>query len=197
MGRRGSSRGIALRPVTRAQARAFVHDHHSHHRPTRMAVLRVGAELDGDLVGVCVIETPAAPALDDGRTWDVSRLCVRGDVDGPDGHASSVASRLLGAAWRAARAVGCHRAISYTRQDEDGTCYRAAGWVPVALVRGRRHDTGGRAGRWLPGLESAVETTEVVDRVRWEIGPGAAQTRVRRCTDGRWLATTPDPGASS
>lgn len=89
------------------------------------------------------------------------------------------------AAWRCAEAQGVHRLISYTRVDEPGTCYRAAGWVAVALVDGREWDTGNKADRWLPGLYQP--TTETVDRVRWEIGPSAAITRVRRNEHGTWM----------
>ncbi|MCZ2441486.1 MAG: hypothetical protein LC119_15130 [Burkholderiales bacterium] len=65
-----------------------------------------------------------------------------------------------------------------------GTCYRAAGWVPVALVKVRLDDGGNRALRWLPGLRAP--STETIDRVRWEIGPDAATTRVHRDSDGVW-----------
>lgn len=53
---------------------------------------------------------------------------------------------------------------------------RAAGWVAVAMVVGREWDGANKPGRWLPGLYQP--STEVVDRVRWEIGPDAAKTRV-------------------
>jgi hypothetical protein len=69
-------------------------------------------------------------------------------------------------------ASGILLGVSYTRVDEKGTCYLASGWRPVAIVRGRPHDTGNRALRWLPGLNEP--STEIVDRVRWERGPLAS-----------------------
>jgi len=63
--------------------------------------------------------------------------------------------------------MGVRRMVSYTRADEHGTCYRAAGWKPVATVDGRGWTTGNKAARWLPGLYEP--TTEIVDRMRWEI----------------------------
>lgn len=86
------------------------------------------------------------------------------------------ASQLLGAAWRIARVFGVRRLVSYTRVDEPGTCYRAAGWVATARVRGRAHDTGNRKTRWLPGMYEP--STEIVNRIRWEIGPDASTDRV-------------------
>ena len=83
--------------------------------------------------------------------------------------------------------MGARRCVSYTRADERGTCYRAAGWVATALVDGREHTTGNRALRWLPGLYAP--STEIVDRVRWEIGPDAASARVR-LSGGTWITST-------
>lgn len=59
-----------------------------------------------------------------------------------------------------------------TRKDEDGTCYKAAGWVPVAEVEGRPWTGGNKGQRWLPGLYEP--TTEIVDRIRWEKRPTEA-----------------------
>jgi len=87
-----------------------------------------------------------------------------------------VASRLLGAIWGAAKSLGFTRAVSYTRIDEPGTSYKAAGWVATHRAKGRAWDEGNKPGRWLPGLFEP--TTETIDRIRWEIGPAAATTRV-------------------
>lgn len=90
--------------------------------------------------------------------------------------------------------MGIRRLISYTRVDEAGTCYRAAGWVAVEIVKGGAW-VNNTSGRWLPGLY--VPSTEIVDRVRWEIGPDAATSRVRRGEDGVWFVvdTGPKPSA--
>ncbi len=122
----------------------------------------VGLFLKHNCVGVVIVSRPVAQALDNGTTFEVTRLCT-------NGHANA-ASKLLGAAWRAARAMGVTRMVSYTRHDEPGTCYRAAGWRPVASVKGRPWTTGNKGARWLPGLYEP--TTEVTDRTRWEISSG-------------------------
>jgi hypothetical protein len=154
---------IQVRPCTRAAARAYVAKHHSHHRPHVTEAMRAAAWIGEEMVGVVVLEYPNAPALNDGVTWEVTRLCCRGGDD-------NVASRLLGAAWRAGHALGCERMVSYTRIDEPGTCYAAAGWWPVASVKGREWTTGNKAQRWIPGLYEP--SSEIVDRVRWEKVPG-------------------------
>ena len=167
---------LAIRYVPRRVHRAAVLAWHSHLAPAVGETLALGAHVGETLVGVVVLGRPAL-GLDDGLTWDVTRLAV-----GPEAPRYT-ASRLLGAAGRATDVLGISRVVSYTRIDEPGTCYRAAGWRPVALVNGRAHDTGNRALRWLPGLY--VPTTEVIDRVRWE--RGASSDRVRAKWNGeRW-----------
>lgn len=157
--------GITIRPVTRTVARKAVLEWHSHHDPHVVDRLCLGAFTGGALVAVAVLASPVAGALDDGETWEVTRVAV-----GPDAPPHTC-SRLVGAATRTGLAAGLTLLVSYTRIDERGSCYRAANWRPVAIVSGRRHDAGNRACRWLPGLYEP--STEIVDRVRWEVGPRA------------------------
>jgi hypothetical protein len=162
---------LVLLPITHAQARKCVQAWHSHHRPHLGEKFAIGGHVDGELVAAVVVGRPVAPTLQkDPALLEVTRLAV-GPAASP--HA---ASRLLGASWRAVEAMGVTRFVSYTRVDERGTCYLAAGWLPVELVKGRPHTTGNRQLRWLPGLRE--DSTEVIDRVRWEIGPRAQKTRV-------------------
>lgn len=152
---------MRIRPVTRDEANAVISEWHSHHKPVRSHRFAIGA-YDSDpesLLGVSIVANPVAQALNNlGMTMEVVRLCTNGH--------RNAASFLLGASCRAARAMGVERLVSYTRQDEGGVCYRAAGWSRVADVAGRGWDTGNKKQRWLPGLYEP--TTEVVDRHRWE-----------------------------
>lgn len=174
------ARGLYVRPVTRDVGRAFVARHHSHHRSHVGHRVSLGAFVADELVAVVVLGNPVAGPLDDGATWEVTRHCC-----GPDAPRYT-ASRLLGRATRLGLAAGLTRLVSYTRVDERGSCYLAANWTPVEVTQGRAHDTGNRASRWLPGLEDAVRTTEVIDRVRWEVGPRAGDVGAR--WDGRrWI----------
>lgn len=149
---------IDVRPVTLKEANRVIAAWHSHHCPVRGHKFSICAWTH-ELVGVIIVGRPVAQALDDGLTFEVTRLCTAGYPN--------AASRLLGAAWRASRAMGVRRLVSYTRADEAGTSYRAAGWREVAAVDGRPWTGGNKSERWLPGLYQA--TTEVVDRVRWEV----------------------------
>ena len=160
---------IEIRFVTREDANAAVAKWHSHHKPVRSDYFRCGAYVGGSLVGVAMAGRPNACALCNGSTVEVLRVACVGGHD-------NVASRLLGAIWGAAKSLGFTRAVSYTRIDELGTSYKAAGWVATHRTTAKAWDGDAKPGRYLPGL--FISTTEAVDRIRWEIGPDAAKTRV-------------------
>jgi len=168
---------LVIRPITRKVQRAAIAAWHSHHKRSTVGErLALGAFVD-DLVAVVVMGSPP-PELDDGACWDVVRLAC-----GPAAPRFA-ASRLLGAAGRVMTAAGVTLQLSYTRVDEKGMCYLAAGWTPVAVVPGRESTTGNRALRWLPGLYDPG--TEIVDRVRWERGE-RARPRGALWTGAMWV----------
>ena len=80
----------------------------------------MGIDSDGELVGVATVGRPVARMLDDGMTVEVTRCCTNGTPH--------VASKLYAACWRAARAMGYRRLITYTLKEEKGTSLVAAGW---------------------------------------------------------------------
>lgn len=145
--------------VKQCVAFAWIAEHHRHHKKPPGTVICLGAFDGNALVGVIAIGRPVAGPLDDGAHWEVTRLCTNGH--------RNAASFLLGKARRLAAVAGISPPLySYLRFDEDGVCYRAAGWVPVAETRPRHWDSGNKSTRWLPGLYEP--TTEPVARVRWE-----------------------------
>lgn len=117
-------------PVTFRQACAFVSRLHRHNKPPRGHKFSIGL-MDGDnLVGVAMVGRPIARALDDGFTVEVNRTCTDGT--------RNANSMLYGAAWRAAKAMGYTRAITYTQADETGASLRAAGWRKVKELDARK-----------------------------------------------------------
>jgi len=164
---------IRLRPCYRAEWVKWVPAVHRHHKtPPLQVVFAVAAEHAGAVVGVVLVEAPKARLSNDGTTLEVTRLALTGT------HPRNAGSRLLGAAWRAAQAMGCERMISYTRTDEAGAVYRAASWHPVCETPPRSWPDE-RHLDLLPGIIKPA--SEPVARVRWEIGPGcrceACETR--------------------
>jgi hypothetical protein len=70
--------------------------------------------------------------------------------------AANANSMLYGAAWRAAKALGYSRLITYTQEGESGSSLRAAGWSVVAELNERKGwDTPSRPreGRGVDGVQ--------------------------------------------
>ncbi len=121
---------LHLVPVRFREATAFVAAHHRHHRPPRGHVFSVGVADDGVLVGVAMVGRPVARHFDDGLTLEVNRTATD--------QTPNANSMLYGACWRAAKALGYGRLITYTQAGETGSSLRAAGWVVVAELPARR-----------------------------------------------------------
>lgn len=87
----------------------------------------------GSVVGVALVGHPSqeqtTPTCEHLR---VLRVAVREGVP-------NACSMLYGAAWRAARALGCERMDTHTHLDEPGTSLRAAGWVEDGFTSGGEH----------------------------------------------------------
>jgi hypothetical protein len=150
---------LSVRPVTRAEVRAFIEANHSHHHKPNTWLLTVGVEQGGALVCVGVLELPKARMLCNGFTAEVSRVASAG--------AKHAASMCIMALVRAAVALGYRRLISYMLLGEAGTSYRAAGWHVTALSAGGSWDRPSRPAAQRDSVQRGA-------KVRWEYGPGAA-----------------------
>lgn len=120
---------LIITPVTFAQACAFIDHFHRHHKHPQGWKFGCGVKQDDRLVGVVVVGRPVARVLDDGLTLEVTRLCTDGTP-----HAASM---LYATVWKAAKALGYQRLITYTLDSEPGTSLRAAGFVKLADIRQR------------------------------------------------------------
>jgi hypothetical protein len=141
-------------PVSFASAAALVAEHHRHHQPPVGHKFSIGLALGDELVGVAMVGRPVARYYDDGLTLEVNRTCIAGDV--PNGN-----SQLYGAAWRAAKALGYRRLITYTQAGESGASLRAAGWRVLA-------EREARTGWDAPSRRRHALGTENVQRTLWE-----------------------------
>lgn len=111
-----------LRPITLNAAQGFVNQHHRHNGAPQGHKFSIGLWADKKLIGVVIVGRPIARHNDDGTTAELTRCCV---LEGqPDAN-----SMLYAAAWRAARAMGYRRMITYTLPAESGASLRAAGFT--------------------------------------------------------------------
>jgi hypothetical protein len=144
--------GLTLVPLTQAEAKTFVERHHRHSIVPLGSVFQVGAAVGDEVVGVAIVGRPVARGLQDGWTAEVLRLCT----DGTD----NACSFLYATCWRAARALGYRKLVTYTLKTEPGSSLRAAGWRVVGEVKARS---------WHTPSRPRVDKDERQERFRWEI----------------------------
>jgi len=121
---------IELCPMTLKEANAYVEQHHRHHGPVVGHKFSIGLSDGEKIVGVAIVGRPVARHLDDGWTLEVNRLCTDGT--------RNACSMLYSAAWRAARAMGYKRLVTYILDTENGASLRASGWKCVGKAGGFR-----------------------------------------------------------
>lgn len=141
-------------PTTLKAARALVGQYHRHNKPPQGGLFAAALEVDGAIVGVAIAGRPVSRHLDDGRTVEVTRLCLIGEP----GELPNAASRLYAAIARAAAALGYERAITYTRDDESGASLLASGWQEVRRTKPEEWSRDGRP----------REQLELIPKRRWE-----------------------------
>lgn len=117
---------VQIVPCTLTEAGEFVANFHRHNKPPQGGLFACGASDGERLVGVGICGRPVSRHMQDGSTVEVVRCCVVDDA--PKGTPSAI----YGALWRAARALGWRRMITYTLQSESGASLRGAGWRVVA-----------------------------------------------------------------
>lgn len=121
---------LMIVPMRQAEAKAFVEQHHRHHPPSVGSVFQLGvADTEGEIRGVAIVGRPVARSWDDGWTLEVTRVATDG--------CRNACSALYGACWRAAKALGWLRLITYTLASESGSSLRAAGWKIIGKREGR------------------------------------------------------------
>jgi hypothetical protein len=89
--------------------------------------------------------------MDNGWTLEVTRCCTD--------QTRNACSMLYAAAWRAAKALGYRRLITYTLASEGGSSLKAAGWKVI-------HQT--RAQSWDRQSRPRVDKHPTVQKLLWE-----------------------------
>lgn len=123
-------------PINFDEARAFVERWHRHHRPPVGHKFSIACASEGNIVGVAMVGRPVARMLQDGLTLEVNRLATDGT--------KNACSMLYAAAWRAAKAMGYKRLITYILDTEPGTSLKAAGWKEIGKAGGITWDRSSR-----------------------------------------------------
>ena len=144
---------LEITPITFEEANAFVSLYHRHHKPMQGCKFCVAVSNDGKVVGVAIVGRPVARMLDNGWTLEVNRCCTDGT--------KNACSMLYSAAWKAAKALGYKRLITYTLPDEGGASLKASNWKCIGLRGG---------GNWNVKSRPRVDTDELLrgQKLLWE-----------------------------
>lgn len=151
---RREERPLSIVPCDLRTAAAFTNTWHRHHKAPVGYKFALGLAAGPDLVGTAIVGRPVSRHLDDGTTLEATRTTVIPDI-------ANANSMLYGAAWRAAKALGYRRLVTYTQAGESGASLRGAGWRVVA-------HRPARAGWDTPTRRRRPTGTEHVARTLWQ-----------------------------
>jgi len=152
---------LELRPITLRDANDFVQSFHRHNGRTSRDGGKFAISLiqDGELAAVAIVGNPLSATYMDGVTAEVLRLCVRDEAE------RNACSKLYAACWRAWRAMGGQRLITYTLKTESGDSLRGAGWKVIGQTKAvapgwRKNDQLNSLRTWSPVMGQ--------EKLRWE-----------------------------
>lgn len=143
---------LELTPITLREARAFVTQIHRHHRAPQGGIFAVAVSEGGQLHGVAIVGRPVARNASDGWTAEVTRVATDGE--------RNACSMLYRAAWRAVRAMGYRRLVTYTLPTEGGASLRGAGFTLIGEAGG---------GSWSRDSRPRVDMHPQQGKLRWEL----------------------------
>ncbi len=144
---------LRVTPITLREANFYVAENHRHHGETRgcIVVCAVSDEA-GEIHGVGIAGRPVSRMLQDGYTAEVTRLCTDGT--------RNACSMLYRALWRALRALGYLRLVTYTLPEEGGGSLRAAGFKLIGEAGG---------GSWSVPSRPRIDTHPLQTKLKWEL----------------------------
>lgn len=144
---------LSVTPITLTEAKRFISSHHRHHKPPLSGLFAIAVSTNSEIVvGVVVVGRPVSRHVDDGWTVEITRLCTLGH--------KNACSMLYRAAWRASRAMGYRKLVTYTLPEEGGASCRAAGMKCLG-------ETGG--GSWNRSGRPRVDLHPLQLKLKWEI----------------------------
>jgi hypothetical protein len=115
-------------PISFEEACIFIKNHHRHHKPPVGHKFSIACEVDGEILGVCVVGRPVSRHEDNGWTLEVTRMCADGT--------KNVCSKLYRTAWNVAKNLGYKKLITYILDSENGASVRAAGYALIGEAGG-------------------------------------------------------------
>lgn len=142
---------LTVTPINLDEANAFVEIMHRHHKPVPGHKFSVAVSDENGVRGVAIVGRPVSRHLDDGWTLEVNRCCTDGVRNG--------CSMLYSTCWRAAKAMGYRRLITYTLPEEGGASLKASNWACLGQRGG---------GSWNVPSRPRIDTAPQQRKLLWE-----------------------------
>jgi len=140
-------------PISIKKANEFISMFHRHNKKVQGGKFAIGLMEGNELIGVAIAGRPVARMLDDGKTIEILRVCVK------DGY-KNANSQLYGRMIRICRLMGYERIITYTLKKENGSSLRAVGFKPVAEVKPQTWNR--------PSRRRKFQKVYLEPKIRWE-----------------------------
>jgi hypothetical protein len=137
------------------EAHVYVRQWHRHHKPAVGGLFALACAVSGEVCGVAVVGRPVSRMLQDGYTAEVTRLATDGT--------KNAASMLYAACWRAARAMGYRKLITYILKTETGIVMLTA-LIYGATCRGRKADEKNRLEIYEQGRKAGLGQAQYIER---------------------------------
>jgi hypothetical protein len=145
---------LEIVPIDFNEAAYFVNIYHRHHVAPQGWKFGLGLQKNDKIVGVAIVGRPIARHLQDGFTLEVTRLCTDGT--------RNACSKLYSACWRATRAMGYRKLITYILASEKGISLKASGWKEIGKCGG---------GTWNRNGRPRIDKHSLQEKIRFEITP--------------------------
>lgn len=120
---------LEIVPIFQKEAFEFIERFHRHHKKPVGSIFQIALSDGEKIVGVAVVGRPVGRFDQDGFTAEVTRLCTDGT--------KNACSMLYASCWRAARAMGYNRLITFILDSEPGISLRAAGFKLIGKAGGK------------------------------------------------------------
>jgi len=143
---------LQIQPITFDECSIFIKRYHRHHIPPQGWKFGIAVNDGEKVVGVITVGRPVARAFNDGWTLEITRCCTDGT--------KNACSMLYAAAWRAARAMGYKRIITYILEKETGASLKAANFKELYKVKGRS---------WSCKSRERVDKHPLDNKTLWEL----------------------------
>jgi hypothetical protein len=145
---------MKITPLSLKDANRFIANFHRHSKKVTGAKFAIGLEEDSELIGVAIAGRPVARLLDNGKTIEILRVCVKVGFKNAN-------SKLYAHIKRICQLMGYGKIITYTLKYESGSSLKAIGARQAGDVK---------AGAW-SRLNRYRKNQKIYseEKIRWEL----------------------------